>query len=125
MIRTFISILITALLLIGLSVYDICYVQNTFHYFNEILESLFEKTEAHTATYQDGDAIRTFWTDKREVFHIWLPHTSIQEIDVQLNEALGYLYQENYEDSLAKLEVLISLSSLIPDSYTLKWKNIL
>lgn len=125
MIRTFISILITALLLIGLSVYDICYVQNTFDYFNEILESLFEKTEAHTANYQDGDAVRLFWEDKREVFHIWLPHSSIQEIDVQLSEAIGYLYQENYEDSLAKLQVLINLSSLIPDSYTLKWKNIL
>ncbi len=125
MIRTFISILITALLIVTLSVYEIYYVQNTFTYFEEALESLFQKTESHTATHQDGEAVRMFWEDKREVLHIWLPHSAIQEIDIQLSEAIGYLYQENYEDSLAKIEVLLAASRLFPDSYTLKLKNIL
>ncbi len=125
MIRTIASIFITALLLLGISIADICYVQNTFSQFQDVLQSLFDKTEAHTATYQDGDAVRAFWEDKRKTLHIWLPHVSIQEIDLQLNEALGYLYQENYEDSLAKIEVLIHSAQLLPDSYTLKWKNIL
>ncbi len=125
MIRTFLSVLITALLILSLSLYDLYYVQNTFSLFHQALESLFEKTEAQTATYQDGDAVRDFWESKRKSLHIWLPHASIQEIDIQLSEAIGYLYQENYEDSLAKIEVLLSTSQLFPDSYTLKWKNIL
>ena len=125
MIRTIASIFITALLLLGISIADIHYTQNTFLQFQEVLQSLFDKTEAQTATYQDGDAVRTFWEEKRKMLHIWLPHASIQEIDLQLNEAIGYLYQENYEDSLAKIEVLIHSSQLLPDSYTLKWKNIL
>lgn len=125
MIRTIASILITAGLLLGISIADICYVQNTFSQFQEVLQSLFDKTEAQTATYQDGEAVRIFWEDKRKMLHVWLPHASIQEIDLQLNETLGYLYQENYTDSLAKIEVLIHSAQLLPDSYTLKWKNIL
>ena len=125
MIRTLVSILVTVLLIFSLSFVEIHYVQDTFSHFSNILQSLFEKTETQTATYQDGEAVRSFWEDKREVLHIWLPHSAIQEIDLQLSEAIGYLYQENYEDSLAKIEVLVSLSRLVPDSYTLKWKNIL
>lgn len=125
MIRTLVSIIISLLLLLALFITDICYVQNAFTQFNEVLQTLFDKTEMQTATYQDGEAVRIFWEEKREVLHIWLPHASIQEIDLQLSEALGYLYQENYSDSLAKIEVLISASKLLPDSYTFKWKNIL
>ena len=125
MIRTLISILATLLLLFALFITDLCYVQNTFTQFHEILQTLSDKTEAQIATYQDGEATRDFWETKRKTLHILLPHTALQEIDLQLGEAIGYLYQENYEDSLAKIEVLISLSSLVPDSYTLQWKNIL
>ena len=125
MIRTILSIIVTAFLLLSVSVADICYTQHTFSQFREVLQILFDKTETKTATYQDGEAVRTFWEDKRKILHIWLPHASIQEIDLQLSETLGYLYQENYEDSLAKIEVLIRSSQLLPDSYTLKWKNIL
>ena len=125
MIRTIISIFVTAFLLLGISIADVCYTQHTFSQFQEVLQALFDKTDAQTATYQDGEAVRTFWENKRKILHIWLPHASIQEIDLQLSEALGYLYQENYQDSLAKIEVLIRSSQLLPDSYTLKWKNIL
>ena len=125
MIRTLVSIFVTMALLLALSITDICFVQNTFKEFSNVLHSLYEKTEAHTVTYQDGVATRTFWEDKRKILHIWLPHAAIQEIDLQLDETVGYLYQHNYEDSLAKIELLISFSQLIPDSYTLKWKNIL
>ena len=125
MIRTFASILVAMFLLLAVFLTDICYVQNTFTQFNKVLQTLFEKTEQQTATYQDGEAVRDFWECKRKILHVWLPHSSIQEIDLQLSETIGYLYQENYEDSLAKIEVLVSLSHLLPDSYTLQWKNIL
>lgn len=124
MIRTAVSILVTLALIITLSFFEIRYVQNTFSYFGEVLEALFKKTEAHTANYQDGEAVRTFWEEKRQTLHVWLPHTAIQEIDLQLSEAIGYLYQENYEDSLAKIEVLIGTAKHVPDSYTLNLKNI-
>ena len=125
MIRTFISILITAILLFSISLCDLLYVQHTFENFHQALDSLYQKAETQTATYQDGEAIRAFWEKRREALHIWLPHSSIQEIDLQLGEAIGYLHQENYGDSLAKIHVLLTISQLLPDSYTLQWKNIL
>ena len=125
MIRTLVSILVTAGLLFGIFITDIHYTQHTFSQFQEVLQVLFDKTEAQTATYQDGVAAHSFWEEKRKILHVWLPHASIQEIDLQLSETLGYLYQENYTDSLAKIEVLIHCIQLLPDSYTLKWKNIL
>ena len=125
MIRTFISILITALLLLSISIFETRCVKHTFTQFSQVLEGLFEKTEAQQVTYQDGESVRSLWEDKRETLHIWLPHSAIQEIDLQLSEMIGYLYQENYEDALAKIEVLKSATRLLPDSYTLQWKNIL
>ncbi len=125
MIKTIVSIIITALLLFATSLCDLYYVQNTFTRFHQALKGLYQKTEAQIASYQDGEVVRSFWEDKRKALHIWLPHSSIQEIDIQLGEAIGYLYQKNYEDSLAKIEVLLAVSKLLPDSYTLQWKNIL
>ena len=85
---------------------------------------MYQKTEAGTATHEDGNAMRIFWEDKKKVLHIWLPHTIVDQLDTHLNEALGYLYQGNFEDSLPKFEVLIDMTENIPYTYDLTPQNI-
>ena len=124
MIRTIASAILALLLILGVSMYDIWYVQNTFQVFHEALYSLKEKTELGEASYDDGLALRAYWDSKKQVMHVWVPHTPLAEIDYQLDEAIGYLYIQDYEGALPKIEVILGLSENIPNSYTLTLGNI-
>ncbi len=124
MIRTIISIFISFAIIFGLSFYEIWYVQTTFKRFHEILNALYQKTESHTATYEDGTSVRYYWEEKKQALHVWLPHTMLQEVDYHLDEALGYLYNDDYSNALAQLEVAVELSLEIPHSYSLIPQNI-
>ncbi len=124
MIKTIASIFLSFGLIFGLSFYEIWYVQKTFRLFNEILNTLYQKTESHTATYEDGTAVRYYWEEEKQTLHVWLPHTMLQEVDYHLDEAIGYLYNDDYSNALAQLEVAIELSMEIPRSYSLIPQNI-
>ena len=124
MIRTIASIVITLLLLLAFSWYELYYVDRVFDHFNEILFSLRQKTETGTVRYEDGTAVKAYWDKQRHRLHIWLPHSSLLEVDYQMNEALGFLYLKNYEDALPKIDVLIGLSETIPNAYSLTPGNI-
>ena len=124
MIRTLASIIITLGLIIGVSVFEIQYVNRTFEHFNAILESLYQKTENSTVTYEDGVAVQNYWREKKKALHVWLPHTALQEVDYQLDEAVGYIYVKDYESVLPKVEILLGLSENIPRSYSFNVQNI-
>lgn len=124
MIRTIASIFLTFALIFGISFYELRFVNESFRDFKEILLTLQEKAEAETAVYEDGTALRTYWSKKKEFMHVWIPHTSLQEIDYQLNEAIGYIYTKDYDNVLPKLEILLGLCESIPKGYAIGWGNI-
>lgn len=124
MIRTITSIFVTIGLLFGVSFYEARHVTKEFENFRQALDTLHKKTESGIATYEDGDAVRTYWEKQKDTLHVWLPHTALQEIDYQLNEAVGYIYVNDFEGALPKIEVLLGLSYTIPHSYKLNWQNI-
>ena len=124
MIRTIVSILITIVLIVGISTFEFFYVDYTFQHFHEILSTLHDKVEHATATYEDGITVQKYWQKKKEILHIWVPHTALQEMDYQLNETVGYMYLHDYQSALPKLEMLIELSEQLPLSYTFGLQNI-
>ena len=124
MIRTIVSAVVTLLLILGVSIYDIDYVQKTFEVFNGSLRTLKEKTQLGEVSYSDGLAVRSYWDTKKKTMHVWVPHTALAEIDYQLDEAIGYLYIEDYQSAMPKIEVLLGLSENVPYSYTLSLGNI-
>ena len=124
MIRTIISALTTLALIIGVSIYEVYFVQTTFHAFHEELRSLKRKTELEEATYTDGLALRSYWDTKKRILHVWVPHTNLAEIDYQLDETIGLLYVQDYEAALPKIEVILGLSENVPYGYQLKLGNI-
>ncbi len=124
MVKTIVSIFVSLALIFGLSFYEIQYVRHTFTYFHEILDTLYQKTESHAATYEDGTAVRSYWEEEKRTLHIWLPHTMLQEVDYHLDEAIGYLYNDDFSNALAQLEVTIELSEEIPRSYAPTLPNI-
>ena len=124
MVKTLISIVIASAILFGVSMYSIVYVNDTFAFFERVLLSLYDKTEAQTATYEDGTAVQRFWEEKKKSLHVWVPHTAIQEVDYQLYEAVGFLYVQDYKAALPKIEVVLGMCENIPHSYTLGVENI-
>ena len=124
MLRTIASILITLGLILGISIYEDKCVDRAFDELRATFETLQEKAELGIATYNDGVAARSFWDKKKETLHFWLPHTALQEIDFQLNEAIGFLSLDDNEGALPKIEVLIGLTDAIPHSYNFDVKNI-
>ena len=124
MIKTIASIVITLALIVGISIYEIHYVQTTFETFHSALRALKHKTELGEVNYTDGLAIRSYWDEKKQIMHIWVPHTALAEIDYQLDEAIGFLYTEQYENALPKIEVILGLSENVPHGYTFRLGNI-
>ncbi|MBQ8685169.1 MAG: DUF4363 family protein [Clostridia bacterium] len=124
MIRTIVSIVVALGLILGVSLYELYYVNDTFAFFEEALLSLYDKAEAGLATYEDGTAVQTFWEEKKKSLQIWLPHTAIQEVDYQLYEAVGYLYVHDYKSAIPKIEVVLGMCENIPHAYTFSIENI-
>ena len=122
--KTLVSILITFGIIVGATVFELLYVNHTFAVFRDALTSLYQKTEADAATHVDGVAVRDYWEQRKRVLHVFLPHTPLQEVDYHLNEALGYLYQNNFEDTLPKIELLLDLAESIPHSNAIIPENI-
>ena len=124
MVKTIVSILITLALIIGVSVFEVFYVESSFLEFHALLCGLYEKVEANAAKHEDGLAVQKFWKEKKKSLHVWLPHTTLEPIDLQLSEAMGYLFEGQLTDALPKLEVLIDISENIPSSFQFKLGNI-
>ncbi len=125
MIRTIISIVVSLTLLVGATLFENAYIQREFSFIEESVYSLYEKTENGTATHEDGEAVETMWQAKKREMHLFFPHAAVQQIDFELNEALGYLYQGNFQDALPKMEVLLQLTEVIRQNYCVSWGNIL
>lgn len=124
MIRTIASIAIALALIIGVSLFETWYVQTTFSHFHQMLCALQNKSELQIATYEDGTSLQKYWDEKKQWLHVWIPHTALQEIDFQLDEAVGFLYVDDYNGALPKISVLLGLSEHIPHSYTYGVGNI-
>ena len=124
MVRTLISIAVASVILFAVSFFSIYYVNDTFALFERALLSLYDKTEAKIATYEDGTAVQRLWEEKKKSLHVWIPHTAIQEVDYQLYEAVGFLYVQDYKAALPKLEVVLGMCENIPHSFTLGVENI-
>ena len=124
MVRTIASIVLSFAFIFGLSSYEICYVQSTFSDFHSILETLHQKAEDKIATYEDGTAVRIYWENKKSKLHIWLPHTALQEVEYRLDETVGHLYSNDYQNALPQIKVLLCISENIPQSYSVNLGNI-
>ena len=125
MVKTLASIFISLALLIGVSVFEVIHVENEFKELSAQLRSLYDKTEAETATREDAEAVRITWNDKKETLPIWVPHNDISYIDYWLSEGLSLIYTKNYDEALSKIEVLIDICKKIPAAYGFSIENIL
>ena len=125
MVKTLISIFIALGLLVGISIFQMIYIEREFADFSAQLEALYDKTEAQTATREDAEAVRVSWNEKKKTMHIWVPHTDISYVDYWLSEGLSLIDTKQYDQALSKIEVLIDICRKIPSSYSFSVENVL
>ena len=124
MVKAIIYTLAAIALCVGLFIFTEWYVNKQFKEFSEAVEVLYDKVDKKTANREDGFAVRTLWSDRKEKLQIFLPHNDISYIDYWLSEACGLIYNGEYSLALGKLEVLKEIAANMPGSYTLRLENI-
>ena len=125
MVRTIISMICVAVILLAAALYEADFVKRQFDEFHEVLEILYEKVDQETATQDDVYAEQNNWIEKKKVLHIFSPHNDIKEVDLWLSESATLVRDKEWKDAISKIEVLKELSEQIPKTFTLSLENIL
>ena len=125
LVKTIISILVVASLLLVGSIYEQNFVNKQFSELNGVLTTLYQKIDDETATLDDVYAVQKNWLNKKKVLHIFIPHNDIKEIDLWLSESATLVRDKEWKDAISKIEVLIELTEQIPKTFVLSWENVL
>ena len=125
MVKTFISMVSVALILLCCMIFENRFINKQFTEFNEVLCVLYEKVDEESATINDVYAVQENWLKKKKFLHIFIPHTEIKEVDLWLSESATLVRDKEWEDAISKIEVLKELSEQIPKTFSLRIENLL
>lgn len=124
MVKSLISVLVSALIFTGGAICEQIYLNRTFTDFENRLEVIYDKTERKTITEDDVVAVVNKWHKNKRSLHVFLSHNDIKEFDLWLAETLSYVKQKNYGEAADKIEVTLELVRQIPYGYRIRFENI-
>ncbi len=125
MVKSTVSMIVVAILLVVGAFYESNFVQRNFSEFQDVLTILYEKVDNETAVQEDVYAVQKNWLDKKRYLHAFIPHNEIKEIDMWLAESATLVRDKEWTDAISKIEVLSELCEQIPKTFVLSWENIL
>jgi hypothetical protein len=125
MVKTLISMIFVALILLSGIIYENDFVNRQFVEMQTVLDVLYQKVDEKTATQDDVYAVQKNWIEKKKVLHIFIPHNEIKEIDLWLSESATLVRDKEWSDAISKIEVLKELTEQIPKTFKLSWENLL
>ena len=124
MVKTILSILISAALLAGAAVFENNFVSRQFGELETALTALEDQVRGADANRADAEVVKTLWENKKKKLHAVIPHNDISYIDYWLGEAVSHVETKNYDDALSKIEVLITICEQIPKTYSISFENV-
>lgn len=124
MVKTLLTLLISALLLFGAAIGESYFVNRQFGRLDTALAALEEKVREENATRTDAETVQTLWNEEKRKLHAVIPHNDISYIDYWLGEAVSYIETKNYDDALSKVEVLLTVCKQIPKTYSISFENV-
>ena len=125
MIRSIIYVLVSVLIIVTFTVFEITTVNGAFGELSKEVAVIKEKAENETLTGTDVYALQKKWLEKKEKLHVFIPHNEIKEVDLWLSECLYYARAEDYKEAYSKAEVLSELFEQIPKTFSFRIENIL
>ena len=125
MVKTFISsVIIAILLLVGSFVGD-AHVSGKFTEFNSTVKILYRKVSDETAVEDDVYYVQKVWINQKRTLHVFISHTEIKEMDLWISECASLVKNKKWEDAISKVEVILELTEQIPKGFRFSVENIL
>lgn len=125
MVKTIITALSVALLLLIGSILECFFIKDTFNEVKVEANSVYQKIIDEDATEEDVYNLQNTWLDKKRFLHAFIPHNEIKEIDLWVAETVKLVKDEKWTDALSKLEVVKELLEQIPRTFNVLFENIL
>lgn len=124
MVKSIISMICVAVLLLVGAIWECNYVKKEFNEFHDAIEVVYDKVDDQTATIDDIYVVQNIWLKKKKTLHMLLPHTEIKEVDLWIAETATLVRDREWNDAISKMEVLKELSEQIPKSFAISLSNI-
>ena len=124
MVKTIISIVVVACLVITGAIFEATVINKQFDEFATELNSLYQLTETETPTEEDVYALQENWRSKKNFLHAFISHNEIREFDLWIADMITFVREKEWTDAMSKLEVLISLTHEAPRSFIMNFASV-
>lgn len=124
MVKSVITIIVSALILAGAAIYEQIYVNSAFDRLLEQALIMQEKETNKTATPADAENVRNCWIKEKEKMHAFISHNDIKELDMWLSEGIAFTKSGKYEEAYTKYVVIADLCKSIPKGYLIRFENV-
>lgn len=123
--KTLLSILIAATLFSSIVLLEQKIINNTFLKLQEVTVEIKQKACKNSLNENDMYNLFNQWSNSKRKLYFFIPHNDIKEIDLWINELYQYVKANNTNETISKLDVIISLFSSAPKFYRPKINNII
>lgn len=124
MVKSVITVIVSALILAGAAIYEQIYVDSAFDRLFEQALIMQEKEINKTATPADAENVRNCWIKEKEKMHAFISHNDIKELDMWLSEGIAFTKSGKYEEAYTKYVVIADLCKSIPKGYLIRFENV-
>ena len=124
MVKSVITVIVSALILAGAAIYEQIYVNSAFDRLFEQALIMQEKEINKTATPADAENVRNCWIKEKEKMHAFISHNDIKELDMWLSEGIAFTNSGKYEEAYTKYVVIADLCKSIPKGYLIRFENV-
>lgn len=124
MVKSVITVIVSALILAGAAIYEQIYVNSAFDRLLEQALIMQEKETNKTATPADAEIVRNCWIKEKEKMHAFISHNDIKELDMWLSEGIAFTKSGKYEEAYTKYVVIADLCKSIPKGYLIRFENV-
>lgn len=124
MVKSVITVIVSALILAGAAIYEQIYVNSAFDRLFEQALIMQEKEINKTATPTDAENVKNCWIKEKEKMHAFISHNDIKELDMWLSEGIAFTKSGKYEEAYTKYVVIADLCKSIPKGYLIRFENV-
>ena len=124
MVKSVITVIVSALILAGAAIYEQIYVNSAFGRLFEQALIMQEKEIDKTATPTDAENVKNCWIREKEKMHAFISHNDIKELDMWLSEGIAFTKSGKYEEAYTKYVVIADLCKSIPKGYLIRFENV-
>lgn len=124
MVKSVITVIVSALILTGAAIYEQIYVNSAFDRLLEQALIMQEKETNKTATPADAENVRNCWIKEKEKMHAFISHNDIKELDMWLSEGIAFTKSGKYEEAYTKYVIIADLCKSIPKGYLIRFENV-